>query len=87
MLNDQKYICPVCGYDGLDEPPYDSTGSASFDICPCCGTEFGYDDSVKTHAEIRDRWLNNGGHWWSTTIPALANWNPYDQIKKAGLRR
>lgn len=36
------YTCPVCDYDKLDEPPYDETGFGSFDICPQCGTEFGY---------------------------------------------
>jgi hypothetical protein len=36
------YSCPVCGLDGLQEPG--DAEFASFEICPCCGTEFGYDD-------------------------------------------
>ena len=36
-------ICPVCGYDGLDEPAFDERGVGSDDICPCCGFQFGLD--------------------------------------------
>ena len=39
-----KNTCPVCGYDGLYEPPYNEKGSGSYEICPCCGFQFGYDD-------------------------------------------
>src|SRR6266496_2663826 len=28
------YLCPVCGYDQLDEPPQ------HYSTCPSCGTEF-----------------------------------------------
>jgi hypothetical protein len=31
----------VCGYDGLDEPAFDDVGAPSYDICDCCGTQFG----------------------------------------------
>jgi hypothetical protein len=48
--------CPVCGYAKLAEPPYDKTGCASFEICPSCGTEFGYHDASKSHAEPRRLW-------------------------------
>ena len=40
-MEKKNYICPVCGYDGLEEPPYDETGLGNYDICPCCGYEFG----------------------------------------------
>lgn len=42
-MAETKHSCPVCEYQGLDEPPYDSEGWGSFEICPQCGTEFGYD--------------------------------------------
>src|SRR5438874_11581231 len=32
----------VCGYEGLDQPGDDDV--ASFELCPCCETEFGFDD-------------------------------------------
>ena len=36
--------CPVCGFKGLSEPPYDDLGNSSFEICICCGFQFGVDD-------------------------------------------
>ena len=46
------YICPVCGYDRLEEPP------KNFSICPSCGTEFEFDDTFQTHAQLRAAWLS-----------------------------
>lgn len=39
-----KYICPVCGFKGLTEPAYDDQGNHSYEICSCCGFQFGFDD-------------------------------------------
>ncbi len=33
------FTCPVCGYPSLQEEPF-----YSYEICPCCGVEFGFDD-------------------------------------------
>jgi hypothetical protein len=69
-----KNICPVCGYP-LAYPPTD------FNICPSCGTEFGYDDSGHTHAELRSQWLRAGAVWWSPADPKPEGWDPYVQLK------
>jgi hypothetical protein len=34
--------CPVCAFPGLEEPG--DADRESSEICPCCGTRFGYDD-------------------------------------------
>ncbi|MBG9768529.1 hypothetical protein [Bacillus vallismortis] len=39
-----NYTCPVCGFHGLTEPAYDKQGHHSYEICPCCGFQFGFDD-------------------------------------------
>ena len=31
-MKKKNYICPICGYDKLDEIPYAITGEPSFDI-------------------------------------------------------
>lgn len=73
-----KYLCPVCGYDQLDEPP------VNFNICDSCGTEFGYDDATFTHAALRQRWIQNGATWWNEMIAPPDGWNPVTQMLKAG---
>lgn len=73
-------MCPVCGFGRLSEPPYDQYGCASFDICPCCGTEFGYDDSKVAHEKLRKSWLADGAPWKSRTTEPPVNWNAIEQL-------
>ena len=40
---EQKYICPVCGFNDLKEAPFGLNQEPSYEICPCCGFEFGFD--------------------------------------------
>ena len=82
MLNKNTYICTVCGYDGLNEPPYDEKGCASFSICPCCGTEFGYDDHSLSHEALRKKWIESGMKWWSATTPKPTPFNPIVQVRR-----
>lgn len=60
--------CPVCGSDSL-EGAYSCNGSPSYEKCPECGVEFGFDDDAAAprvregmkRAEIlsilRDKWF------------------------------
>ena len=62
--NDEAYHCRICGLI-QDEPPWGEDGQcASFNICACCGAEFGYHDfalgNIKRH---REKWLQKGGVW------------------------
>src|ERR1017187_7696142 len=68
------YLCSVCGYDRLEDPP------KNFTICPSCGTEFGYDDAFASHAELRAKWLRNGAQWWSTVDPKPEHWDQQQQV-------
>jgi len=63
---DGPFICPVCGFDGLSEPPYNADGNGSYEICPSCGFEFGYDDHSEgvSHDEFRASWLAAGAEWF-----------------------
>jgi hypothetical protein len=69
------YICPVCGYEKLTEPP------ENFNICCSCGTEFGFDDFELSYAALRHRWIANGCQWFSTPEGPPAEWDPIKQIK------
>jgi len=69
------YECPVCGYDALLEPP------ADYNVCPCCGTEFGYHDLVHSWSELRANWLAKGANWFSSYTHPPYGWNPMRQIQ------
>jgi len=71
-------LCPVCGYE-LEAPPRD------YRICPSCGTEFGVHDVNATIADLREAWMKTGPRWWSRTDSIPANWDPIDQMAKAGI--
>ena len=58
-----KYVCPVCFYDQLTEEPYDEDGYGLYEICVCCGFQFGlddYPDKEKGQNQWRDQWIKNG---------------------------
>lgn len=77
------YICEVCGYPYLDEPPYDKFGYGTYAICPCCGFEFGYDDYPDKEMgfiDWRNNWINNGFKWFSKHTSPPVNWNPKKQL-------
>jgi hypothetical protein len=73
------FRCPVCGYRELPEPP------VNFSICPCCGTEFGYDDATKFHSTLRQEWVNAGVQWFSRSRLAPPDWNAWMQLIEANL--
>ena len=51
MTGGAEHYCRVCGYRS-DEPPWGDDGrSPSFNHCPCCGVEWGYQDLLPTAAE------------------------------------
>jgi hypothetical protein len=66
--------CPVCAYRELPYPPN------NYNICPCCGTEFGNDDQLVTHFQLRQQWIANGAHWFFGDPPV--NWDPYVQLSR-----
>jgi len=76
-----SYMCPVCGYPELEEAAYDGT-APSFEICASCGTEFGYDDSGRSHEELREAWIANRCRWWSTTQAPPPGWDPAAQLTR-----
>lgn len=85
--------CPVCGYL-LGFLPWGPFGeSASHEICPCCGIEFGYHDDAlledpkdrqKVWDEWRKHWIEGGMKWWSKAREPPENWNPVVQLKNVG---
>jgi len=75
-----NYTCPVCGYNKLNEPPYDVHNSPSYEICPSCGTEFGFDDFATSIPNLRQKWIENGMEFWNASAKP-DDWNPLLQLK------
>jgi predicted RNA-binding Zn-ribbon protein involved in translation (DUF1610 family) len=83
------FDCPVCGYPGLPDEPWRvgvEYDSPSEDICPSCGTQFGYDDiaddraeRLANHRELRRKWIEAGRPWkhpGSEPTPSELGWDP-----------
>jgi hypothetical protein len=82
------FLCPVCGFAGLEEPPW-SDAAPSDEICPSCGTHFGFDDAAKgdaarreaRHRELRERWKAAGCPWFSRATQPPTSWDPATQLE------
>ena len=61
----EEHYCRICGLYMKDKPWGDDGQSPTYEICPCCGVEFGNEDydlfSIK---EYRKEWLKNGANWF-----------------------
>lgn len=73
------HVCPVCAYPYMLDPPVETN------ICPCCGTEFGFDDFDRSHEQLRTEWLGRGAPWFSHATPPPILWDPIKQLAVAGL--
>ena len=78
------YICPVCGYPDLREPPRGEATGGSLEICPSCGFQFGVSDDSRgtTDDHWRQDWVEAGLPWRGLEIKQPQNWNPLEQISK-----
>lgn len=84
-MNSKFYTCPVCGYDKLNNPLYDNNGNGTYEICVCCGFEFGADDfpdKEKAYKKWRNNCKKNGCKWFSKYAKPSDDWNATEQIKK-----
>lgn len=57
---------------GTDDPPWGLDGRCpTYEYCPCCGVEWGYQDSLPASVErFRSEWVRRGGTWTDRTVPA-----------------
>ncbi|GGD98533.1 hypothetical protein GCM10011515_17970 [Tsuneonella deserti] len=79
------FVCPVCGYNDPACPPYaDKQDEWYQEICPSCGTQFGYGDASLSHEELRRRWLASGANWWSPNPPP-STFDGMKELRQAGL--
>ena len=62
----KEYYCRVCGLYNEDKPWEQDDNSPTYEICPCCGVEFGYEDyTIESTIEYRKKWIENGAKWFN----------------------
>ncbi|UFH53658.1 hypothetical protein [Spirosoma sp. KNUC1025] len=82
MKIDTKYLCKVCGFEQLDPPWGEDGRTPTFEICVCCGTEFGYEDAtLQGVLKYREKWLKQGAKWYDESYKP-ANWSLSDQLNR-----
>jgi hypothetical protein len=72
-----RHICPVCGYPNLENEP------KNHEICSSCGTQFGYDDFLRSRESLRQQWVDSGAKWFLEGFEPY-KWNGYSQLRNAG---
>lgn len=84
---DRRTGCPVCGYP--DVQAFDDYGLTTFEICPSCGSQSGYDYSERSNdtdfLRLRRSWVMERGSRWFSSAPAPEGWNAEKQMSKARL--
>jgi RNA polymerase subunit RPABC4/transcription elongation factor Spt4 len=91
MVNIDRFVCPVCGYRNLARRPWKGSAN-SYEICPSCGIEFGYEDGTgddwvrrqHRHLELRLAWIDRGSPW-SSSDPSPPGWDPVMQLLGIGV--
>ena len=75
-------FCPVCGYPLDSFNPWGDDGKTpTFDICPCCGAEWGNEDyTSESRIEYCNKWLADGAKWFEPQKKPV-NWNLKEQLK------
>ena len=82
MLNDKSaHYCRVCGHYNEDFSWGREEATPSFNICDCCGTEFGYHDfTIKGIRRRREIWLKQASEWNNVSAKPKV-WDLERQIK------
>ena len=75
-----RHNCRVCGYF-INDLPWGKDGNCpTYEICPCCGVEFGNEDCTKESTkQYREKWINEGAKWFEPEEKPL-KWNKEEQF-------
>jgi hypothetical protein len=77
----ETFNCRVCGLDQGFEPWGEDDETPTFDICSCCGVQFGYQDCNEIYVKkFREDWLKKEAKWF-TPKQKPDNWVLEDQLK------
>ena len=76
-----NHNCRICGLF-QEERPWGKDGqSPTYNICPCCGVEFGNEDyTIKSVQQYRKLWLEKRTVWFLVKEKPI-NWLLEEQLK------
>jgi hypothetical protein len=75
------HACRVCGLHQPFLPWGDDGATPSFDICDCCGVEFGYEDATRDGViRYRGIWIESGAKWHAPRCRP-AGWDLESQLR------
>ncbi|HGF2651789.1 TPA: hypothetical protein ACWXKB_005314 [Escherichia coli] len=84
--NNEFYVCRVCGAEQPEAPWGDDGETPTYDICNCCGVEFGYEDStVQSIKKYKAKWLDSGAKWMNKESEPQ-NWSVDEQLAHIPLK-
>jgi hypothetical protein len=73
--------CRVCGYRNKDYPWGEDGKSPSYQICPCCGVQYGVKDITPEEIQNeRKLWVKNKYKWFDSNLKP-AGWSSEEQLK------
>jgi len=76
-----KLNCRVCGYDNDDFPWGEDGKNPTYQICPCCGVEFGVDDITPENIQkFRNGWQKSNYKWFDRQMKP-SDWSLEKQMK------
>lgn len=85
IIMEINYRCRVCGLKQSDKPWGDDNKTPTFEICDCCGVEFGYEDSTPQGINnYRQKWIETGAKWMNPNEKP-DDWNLEVQLAEIGV--
>ena len=65
-MSANKFTCRVCGLRQPIAPWGKDDKTPTFEICDCCGVEFGYEDATpEAISRYRSVWVAKGFEWFN----------------------
>lgn len=75
-------LCRVCGHEHHGYTWGHDGKKPSFEICECCGTEFGNDDATQEGVRrAREKWMK-AGYPWAQPLRKPHGWTPDLQMSR-----
>ena len=76
----KEHNCRVCGLDIEDKSWGEDERCPTYEVCLCCGVEFGNEDyTIESTKEYRKQWIKKGCLWFNSKKKP-ENWNFEEQM-------